>query len=137
MVKDAPAVVMHCDTKRAKSQPPLPFSLKTLQELMSSQYGYGAKQTLDIVQSLYEKHKIVSYPRTDQPYLPTVKQDEIELILANLEGVNNKALATWANQADASLVSPCWNDKKLEGKAHTAIIPTTRALIWTRSMIMS
>ncbi|GAL11482.1 DNA topoisomerase III [Vibrio astriarenae] len=59
--------------------------------------------------------------------MPTVKQDEIELILANLEGVNNKELATWATNADPSLVSPCWNDKKLEGKAHTAIIPTTRA----------
>ncbi|GAL11481.1 DNA topoisomerase III [Vibrio astriarenae] len=69
-MKDAPAVVSAFDTKRTKSQPPLPFSLKTLQELMSSQYGYGAKQTLDIVQSLYEKHKIVSYPRTDQPICP-------------------------------------------------------------------
>ena len=121
------AVVTTFDTKRAKSQPPLPFSLKTLQEAMSSQYGYGAKETLDLVQSLYEKHKIVSYPRTDQPYLPMVKRDEIELILANLEGVNNQALAKWATEADISLVSPCWNDKKLEGKAHTAIIPTTRA----------
>ncbi|HFU0229596.1 TPA: DNA topoisomerase III [Vibrio parahaemolyticus] len=121
------AIVTSFETKRTKSQPPLPFSLKTIQEAMSSQYGYGAKETLDIVQSLYEKHKIVSYPRTDQPYLPTVKRDEIELILANLEGVNNKELATWATEADTSLVSPCWNDKKLEGKAHTAIIPTTRA----------
>ncbi|HHG3478157.1 DNA topoisomerase [Vibrio parahaemolyticus] len=121
------ATVISFDTKRAKSQPPLPFSLKTLQEAMSSQYGYGAKETLDIVQSLYEKHKIVSYPRTDQQYLTTIKRDEIELILANLEGVNNKELAAWATEADTSLVSPCWNDKKLEGKAHTAIIPTTRA----------
>lgn len=121
------ATVTSFDTKRAKSQPPLPFSLKTLQEAMSSQYGYGAKETLDIVQSLYEKHKIVSYPRTDQQYLTTIKRDEIELILANLEGVNNKELAAWATEADTSLVSPCWNDKKLEGKAHTAIIPTTRA----------
>lgn len=121
------ATVISFDTKRAKSQPPLPFSLKTLQEAMSSQYGYGAKETLDIAQSLYEKHKIVSYPRTDQQYLTTIKRDEIELILANLEGVNNKELAAWATEADTSLVSPCWNDKKLEGKAHTAIIPTTRA----------
>ncbi|EGU33968.1 DNA topoisomerase III [Vibrio scophthalmi] len=127
LVSNEQAIVTTCETKRAKSQPPLPFSLKTLQEAMSSQYGYGAKQTLDIVQRLYEKHKIVSYPRTDQQYLTTLKRDEIELILGNLEGVNNKELAQWATDADTSLVSPCWNDKKLEGKAHTAIIPTTRA----------
>ncbi|WP_188012749.1 DNA topoisomerase III [Photobacterium damselae] len=121
------AVVTLFETKRAKSQPPLLFSLKTLQEIMSSKYGYGAKETLDLVQSLYEKHKIVSYPRTDQQYLTTLKRDEIDLILGNLEGVTDPDLAQWATDADTSLVSPCWNDKKLEGKAHTAIIPTTRA----------
>lgn len=126
-LKDQEATVTTCETKRAKSQPPLTFSLRTLQEAMSSQYGYGAKETLDIAQSLYETHKIISYPRTDQPYLSTVKRDEIDLILGNLEGVNDCPLAQWASEADTSLVSPCWNDKKLEGEAHTAIIPTTRA----------
>lgn len=120
------ASVTACETKRGKSQPPLPFSLRTLQEAMSSQYGYGVKVTLDLCQSLYEKHKVVSYPRTDQPYLSSHKRDEIDTIISHLEGVNNSSLAKWAENADVSLVSPCWNDKKLEGAAHTAIIPTTR-----------
>ncbi|MHC5780303.1 DNA topoisomerase III [Aliivibrio fischeri] len=122
-----PATVTLCETKRAKSQPPLPFSLRTLQEAMSSKYGYGAKETLDIAQSLYETHKITSYPRTDKNYLSTIKEDEIPLIIENLEGLNDTPLAQWASDADMSLRSPCWNDKKLEGSAHTAIIPTTRA----------
>ena len=121
------AVVTLCETKRAKSQPPLPFSLRTLQEAMSSKYGYGAKETLDIAQALYEKYKITSYPRTDKNYLSTNKEDEIQLIIDNLEGLNDTPLAQWASDADISLRSPCWNDKKLEGAAHTAIIPTTRA----------
>ena len=121
------AVVTLCETKRAKSQPPLPFSLRTLQEAMSSKYGYGAKETLDIAQALYEKHKITSYPRTDKTYLSLNKEDEIQLIIDNLEGLNDTPLAQWASDADISLRSPCWNDKKLEGAAHTAIIPTTRA----------
>ncbi|MGR6863454.1 DNA topoisomerase [Aliivibrio salmonicida] len=121
------AVVTLCETKRAKSQPPLPFSLRTLQEAMSSKYGYGAKETLDIAQALYDKHKITSYPRTDKTYLSLNKEDEIQLIIDNLEGLNDTPLAQWASDADISLRSPCWNDKKLEGAAHTAIIPTTRA----------
>lgn len=124
---DQSAVVTLCETKRAKSQPPLPFSLRTLQETMSSKYGYGVKETLDIAQSLYEKHKITSYPRTDKNYLSLNKEDEIQLIIDNLEGLNDTPLAQWASDADLSLRSPCWNDKKLEGAAHTAIIPTTRA----------
>ena len=124
--KNQQATVTKAETKRAKSQPPLPFSLRTLQEFMSSKYGYGAKETLDYCQSLYES-KIVSYPRTDQSYLLTSKRDEIDIILENLEGLNDSPLAEWASHADTQLVSPCWNDKKLEGEAHTAIIPTTRA----------
>lgn len=121
------ATVTHCETKRATSQPPLTYSLRSLQEEMSRTYGFGAKQTLDLVQSLYETHKIVSYPRTDQPYLSTNKRDEIDLILGNLEGLHESGLAELAAQADTALISPAWNDKKLEGAAHTAIIPTTRA----------
>lgn len=126
-IADQCATVTRCETKRAVSQPPLTYSLRSLQEDMSRANGFGAKQTLDIVQSLYETHKIVSYPRTDQPYLSTNKRDEIDLILGNLEGLKETVLADHAANADASLVSPAWNDKKLEGAAHTAIIPTTRA----------
>lgn len=118
------ALVTSFETKRSKSQPPLAFSLRTLQEHMSSKHGYGAKATLDYCQSLYEKHKIVSYPRTDQPYLSSVKRDEITTIIANLSSLSDPKLAEWAKNADVSLVSATWNDKKLEGEAHTAIIPT-------------
>lgn len=94
---------------------------------MPRTYGFGAKQTLDIVQSLYEIYKIVSYPRTDQPYHSTNKHDEIDLILGNLEGLNETVLADHAANADTALVSPAWNDKKLDEATHTAIIPTTHA----------
>lgn len=126
-IADQSATVTRCETKRAVSQPPLTYSLRSLQEEMSRPYGFGAKQTLDIEQSIYDTHKIVSYPRTGQPYLSTNKRNEIDLILGNLEGLKETVLADDAANADTALVSPAWNDKKLDGAAHTPIIPTTRA----------
>lgn len=120
------AIVTQYETKRVTSQPPLAYSLRSLQEEMSRSYGFGAKKTLDLAQSLYEKHKVISYPRTDQTYLSSNKRDEIELILGNLKTLNQSKLAKLAAQTDTTLVSPVWNDQKLESAAHTAIIPTTR-----------
>ncbi|WP_108653086.1 DNA topoisomerase III [Dongshaea marina] len=121
------AVVKTCQTKREKSKPPLPFTMRTLQEEMSAKQGFSAKQTLELAQALYETHKLTSYPRTDTPYLSSDQKAEAELILANLEGLNGEALSELATQADLSLKSACWNDKKLKEAAHTAIIPTLRA----------
>lgn len=120
-----PASVTKYKMKRSISQPPLTYSLRSLQEDMSRTYGFGAKKTLDLAQSLYEKHKIISYPRTDQTYLSSNKRNEIELIFGNLKKLHPNNLAKLALQADTTLVSPVWNDKKLEHAAHTAIIPTT------------
>ena len=50
------------DTKRQKSKHPQLFFLGSLQKAMSAKYGYGAKEILDIAQSLYEKHKVTTYP---------------------------------------------------------------------------
>ncbi|MGR5186997.1 DNA topoisomerase 3 [Photobacterium damselae] len=121
------ATVETYETKRGKSQPPLLFSLLSLQKAMSSQYGYGAQETLDLAQSLYEKHKLTTYPRTDQPYISSDSASDIDTILANLEGLNEGSFSQWVAGCDTTLRSPTWNDKKLKGAAHTAIVPTLRA----------
>ncbi len=56
--------------KEAKKElPPLAYDLTELQRDANRKYGYSAKQTLSIMQSLYESHKLVTYPRTDSRYI--------------------------------------------------------------------
>lgn len=56
--------------KEGKSEPhPLIYDLTELQRDANKRYGYSAKQTLSIMQSLYEHHKILTYPRTDSRYI--------------------------------------------------------------------
>ena len=65
------AVVKEKKVKVKKQWAPLLYDLTELQQVANQRYGFSAKKTLNLVQSLYEHHKIVSYPRTDSKYLPT------------------------------------------------------------------
>ncbi|WP_394230533.1 DNA topoisomerase III [Shewanella colwelliana] len=107
------------DTKRQKAKHPHLFFLGSLQKTMSAKYGYGAKEVLDIAQSLYEKHKVTTYPRTDCPYLPLSQQGEVADIIDKLSHVS--LFAPWCTGADTTQKSACWNDKKIT--AHHGIIP--------------
>lgn len=64
------AKVITVETKREKKAPPLLYALSDLQGECNRLFGFGAQQVLDIAQSLYEEHKITTYPRTDCGYLP-------------------------------------------------------------------
>ncbi|MBP3544008.1 MAG: DNA topoisomerase 3 [Lachnospiraceae bacterium] len=61
-------VIEFNSNKKTKNRPHL-YNLNDLQGEGNRKYGYSAKQVLDIVQSLYETHKISTYPRTDSRYL--------------------------------------------------------------------
>ena len=76
---------------------------------------------LDIAQALYEKHKLITYPRTDCSYLPISQhQDAREILNALVKtDLNLKELVA---QADPALKSKAWNDSKIT--AHHGIIPT-------------
>ena len=54
---------------RKKELPPLLYDLTELQRDANKRFGYSAKQTLNIMQSLYETHKLLTYPRTDSRYI--------------------------------------------------------------------
>lgn len=69
------------DVKRTpkKTYSPLPYDLTELQRDANKRFGYSAKETLNIMQRLYENHKVLTYPRTDSRYLsadivPTLKE---------------------------------------------------------------
>lgn len=63
--------VVDIQHKEKKEWAPMLYDLTSLQQEASKKFQFSAKKTLNLVQSLYEHHKIVSYPRTDSKYLPT------------------------------------------------------------------
>ncbi|ECA5826124.1 DNA topoisomerase III [Salmonella enterica subsp. enterica serovar Hvittingfoss] len=120
------ATVIDCQTKRQKKAAPLAFSLGSLQQACAEKFGMPAQKVLDIAQSLYETHKLTTYPRTDCSYLPVSMRDEVRAVLTALMQSDpslksHPALA----QLDISLISRIWNDKKIT--AHHGIIPTKQA----------
>jgi DNA topoisomerase III len=73
-----PATVEETSKKTTKGAPPL-YDLTLLQREANSRFGFSAKNTLSLAQSLYERHKLITYPRTDsrclpEDYLPTVEK---------------------------------------------------------------
>jgi DNA topoisomerase-3 len=69
-IKGKEGLITSCDTKPKTQSPPLPFSLGELQKTCNKLLGLSPSQTLNIAQSLYEKHKLTTYPRTDFSHLP-------------------------------------------------------------------
>ena len=108
--------------KPKKTYAPGLYDLTTLQREANQKYGFSAKETLNIMQRLYENHKVLTYPRTDSRYIgkdvvPTIK----ERLQACGTGPYRKLAGVLANkpiQANASFV----DDKKVSD--HHAIIPT-------------
>ncbi|MDO6562301.1 DNA topoisomerase III [Amphritea sp. 1_MG-2023] len=109
--------------KRKRENAPLPFSLSSLQIEAAKRFGLSAKAVLDSCQTLYERHKLLTYPRSDCRYLPedhfTQAADVIDSVMHN-----QSSLAEHLPQIDAKRRSAAWNNKKVS--AHHAIIPTTR-----------
>lgn len=68
-VSDAHCEIESRSLKQKKLPPPLLYDLTELQRHANRVYAYSAEQTLKIAQSLYERHKLISYPRTDSRYL--------------------------------------------------------------------
>lgn len=113
----------YAETPKSTS-PPLPFALSTLQKACSQKFGLTAQQTLDVAQELYEKHKAITYPRSDSQHLPnSVHSDEAADILRNLSDV--RELSESAGKANPKLKSPAFDDKKVTD--HHGIIPTSEA----------
>ena len=104
-----------------KSAHPLAFALSDITLLASNKFGYSAEEVLNVCQSLYETHKLTSYPRTDCPYLPESQHADAPRVLAALKVVNPE-LASVIDKGDVSIKSKTWNDSKIT--AHHGIIPT-------------
>lgn len=109
--------------KKKELAPPLPFNLSALQIEMAKKNGLSAQDVLDICQALYEKHKLITYPRSDCRFLPQEHIEQVNGVKSAIEN-NCPELKTAIDNADFTLRTKTWNDKKVE--AHHAIIPTLR-----------
>jgi len=139
---DAQAIAAACQGKPAQvteeSKPssqmsPLLYDLTTLQREANSRFGFSAKTTLSLAQALYEKHKVLTYPRTDsralpEDYVPVVRQTLEMIASEDLPGPLRELAPHAAKALQEGYVKPIkrvFDNAKVSD--HFAIIPTLQA----------
>ena len=111
------------DSKPTTSLSPLLYDLTSLQREANGRFGFSAKNTLGLAQALYEKHKVLTYPRTDARALPEDYIDTVKKTLGMLTGTHYSGFADQILKA--GWVRPnkrIFNNAKISD--HFAIIPT-------------
>ena len=119
------AVVKSYDKASKSRKAPLLYNLAALQKSMGSKYGYTPEETLKIAQSLYEKHKILSYPRTDSQHLSMDLYNEIVEHLNSCEFGPFKAFIEKIDKSSIEADKRFFNDHKVTD--HHALIPTIQS----------
>ncbi len=122
-ITEQPAIVKSFTAKNKKQVAPLPYNLSALQIDAAKRYHYSAQQVLTICQELYEKHKLITYPRSDARYLPRNHHSQAKSVTQAIAN-NDSALQQAVDNSDLSIKGRAWNDKKVD--AHHAIIPTDK-----------
>jgi DNA topoisomerase-3 len=111
-------------TEPGRELAPLLYSLGSLQQEASRRFGLKAQQVLDVCQSLYEKHKATTYPRTDCEYLPQSMWDEAAQVLQAVVKADG-SMGMLVQKATLERMPRTFNDKKVT--AHHAVIPTVNS----------
>ncbi len=112
------------ESKPSTQAPPLLFDLTSLQREANGRFGFSAKTTLSLAQALYEKHKVLTYPRTDSRALP---EDYVKVVRKTVDAISGqRAYAPFAKAIQKNdWVRP---NKRIFDNAkvsdHFAIIPT-------------
>ncbi|MDS1311512.1 DNA topoisomerase III [Marinobacter xiaoshiensis] len=122
-IHNRPGTVLESRFRDRSEAPPLPLSLSALQIEAGRLFRMGAKDVLDTAQNLYERHQLITYPRSDSRYLPEghfAQREQVTGVIARV----SPDLADACSKADFSRRTAAWNDKKVD--AHHAIIPTSR-----------
>lgn len=118
-----PAATVTEEKKNSRQTSQRLYDLTTLQREANNRFGFSARRTLQIAQSLYEKHKMITYPRTDSRALPEDYPETVRSTLQNLKGTLGEVATrpvtkNWVNPADKRV----FNNKQISD--HFAIIPT-------------
>ena len=114
--------IVKLDARDKSEPPPLAYDLTALQREANSRLGFSAQKTLNTLQGLYERHKLVTYPRTDSRYIsrdivPTLK-DRLQGVLSSRFGEAVKKLLAGEIKTGGRFV----NDAKVSD--HHALLPT-------------
>ena len=120
------AVVQEVRKKQQKSYAPRLYDLTSLQQDANRMFGFSAKQTLDYMQNLYERHKVLTYPRTDSRYLTA---DIVETIPERLRACRGGSYASICGKLLKTSIKgnkSFVDDKKVSD--HHAIIPTEQGV---------
>ena len=134
-VKQAEAIRQKClgkpgivteESKPSTQLSPLLYDLTSLQREANSRFGFSAKNTLGLAQALYERHKVLTYPRTDARALP---EDYLEAVRSTLQMLTGAGYGPFASTIlQNGWVRPnkrIFNNAKISD--HFAIIPTSQA----------
>ena len=122
------AVVREIECKTVKRPPQQLYKLSDIQVEAGQKYGYSPETTLNALQSLYEKHKVMSYPRTDGRYISSEKAKEFTSLLApvavvpGMEPFSRSITADMMEQVSKN--KRFVNDNEVKKTSHDALIPT-------------
>ena len=127
-VKGQRGIVSQIVKEEKRQLPPLLYDLTELQRECNRKFGFSAKKTLDIAQSLYEKRKMITYPRTDSRYLSDDMVGKIKQTVGRLKDVQE--FSPYAAEVLAKEKLPL--SKRIIDNSkvtdHHAIIPTDTRL---------
>ncbi len=120
-----PAALVSEEKKGSTQASPRLYDLTTLQREANNRFGISARRTSQIAQALYERHKVITYPRTDsralpEDYLPTVQQT-----MANLPGELGTHAQKALGEGYVKMNKRIFNNAQISD--HFAIIPTVEA----------
>jgi DNA topoisomerase-3 len=132
--EEAAEIVTYCEGKIAvveeekkpsRQASPLLYDLTSLQREANSRFGFSARGSLSIAQALYERHKVLTYPRTDSRYLPEDYMPTVKQVLGNFSG---SVYGDYANKITANNwlipTKRIFNGAKVSD--HFAIVPTNQ-----------
>ncbi len=122
-IADKNGEVLSVQRKDKRERPPLLHDLTALQKDCNKRFRYSAKKTLEIAQALYERHKLITYPRTDSRHLSSDQMDGLPARIKGIafgpyEAVASDTLDRWPIKPGKRVI----DDKEVSD--HHAIVPT-------------
>ena len=121
-VSEKQATITKVEKEEKKMPPPLLYDLTELQRDCNKKFGFSAKKTLDIAQNLYEKRKMITYPRTDSRYLSDDMKGKVHNTLRRLNELPEYAPYTQPLSGNITFTKRIIDNSKVTD--HHAIIPT-------------
>lgn len=120
--------VISVEKKKVETLAPALYKLSDVQVDAGKQFGYAPSKTVEIIQRLYEVHKIVSYPRTDGRFISSEKAKEFPDLLKAVAGIPELSkIVSGIKKSDIERVSKdkhYVNDAEVKKASHDALLPT-------------